>query len=235
MKKKITISVLSILSSIIIHAQVDFGYKVGINFANVYADYTEALIEPNTNYLNRFHAGLFLNLYGKSKLVNFNLGIKYTGKGFKYDLRSYSGIKEGEEIVKLNYLQMPLKLRFQNNNFSATMGAYLGVLISGQGNYEVTNLNDEIIVGKYVIKPKIGDAKLSDYKVNEQPLSALELGLNFGLGYQIQGFGIELNYEIGLSNLNPAIESSSESKNPNKLKNRVFSISFLYCFIKAEK
>ena len=120
-------------------------------------------------------------------------------------LFSNIGTRSEGETMNLNYLDIPLELRAKYNagniKLIGTLGGYTGIGISG--NYGDDNINFG------------GDGDF-DYQ-------RMDYGLNIGVGIGFKSYDIIFNYQHGIANLNPYKEG-------NKIKNRVFAISFTYSF-----
>jgi len=113
---------------------------------------------------------------------------------------SMQGAKNGNTEIKLDYLNIPVNVQYMfDNGFRLQAGPQLGLL-----------LNAEAVNGSSV------DVK-DDYK-------SIEAGLSFGLGYvhPPTDFGIDLRYNLGLSDIseNSSVESTF----------RGFQIGIFYLF-----
>ena len=90
-------------------------------------------------------------------------------------LYSTKGANSDNGDIKINYIEIPVWLRYQLEsglNFNA--GAYAGILTS---------------------------AEIDDDSAKDN-FTSTDLGLGFGLGYQLSGgLGLALNYSIGLTDI----------------------------------
>ncbi|MFO7864766.1 MAG: outer membrane beta-barrel protein, partial [Salinivirgaceae bacterium] len=136
-------------------------------------------------------------------------------------------------------------------------GPYFAVGIGGSLKHDYTyeengrevsskRLFDE---SSYKLKPVYGkvDQELYEEFMEDNQLyelyRAFDFGLNFGLGYEFEGFLFNIGYSLGLVNLNPDYEPGIFSNNwyaPDVdsdiftenfvKKNRVFTFSVAYLF-----
>ena len=109
-------------------------------------------------------------------------------------LYSTKGAKEpeGDESISVNYLDIPIdvvyKLDVGNNKLGFHAGPYIGILTSAK------------------------DGEGEDIK---EFVKSIDLGLNIGLGYELQNIILDINYGLGLSNINDSGSDEDSIKNTN--------------------
>lgn len=113
---------------------------------------------------------------------------------------SMQGAKSGNTEIKLDYINIPVLLQYMfDNGFRLQAGPQLGLLVNAKAeNNSSVDIKD-------------------NYK-------SIDAGLSFGVGYihPPTDFGIDLRYNVGLSNI-------SELSNVDA-KNRGFQIGIFYLF-----
>jgi hypothetical protein len=196
MKKVLLIVAVMLLSiSTGSFAQVKFGVKAGLNIANLGGDDADDL---DSRLVPLF--GAFAN-FGLSEKLTFQPELLYSMKGAKNSV-SFMGV-DIETTMKLNYIDVPLMFKYNvvsGLNFQA--GPQLGVLLSAE---------TEVEGGE--------DSGTTDIKDN---MKGMDFGLNVGAGYDFGSLGVDLRYNIGLSNISDVDDTD--------LKNKGFQIAFSYAF-----
>lgn len=140
------------------------------------------------------HIGLLAHIHLEKQLA-VQPELLFSAQGAKYKTES------SEVNLKLNYLNIPVLLQYMfDNGFRLEAGPQVGFLISAKS--EAGSVSVDI---KNSIKP-------------------VDLGLAFGLSYikPTTGLGIDLRYNLGLSNIN--------ENGTVKSMNRGFQIGILYQF-----
>jgi len=176
MKKVLLVAVIGILGFTNVNAQdIEFGIKGGLNFSSISGDNTSEL---DIGITTDFNFGVFAEIPISEKF-SFQPELMYSGQG-------YAG-KGADEIVVLNYLNMPLMGKYYvTKGLSLEVGPQIGLLLSA--------------------KNKSVDVK--DY------YNDLDFGVNFGLGYKLNnGLNFGVRYNLGLSDINNIDNSSNKNKN----------------------
>ncbi len=139
-------------------AQVKVGPIVGLNFSDMTGD------TDSDGMLVGFHLGFLVNL-GITDYFMIEPQLLYSTKGAK-------GKKED---LNLNYIEIPIWIRYQlSSGLNFNVGPYAGILTTA----------------------KIGDSKVKDN------YNALDYGLAAGIGYQTQGgIGLNASYFSGLADI----------------------------------
>jgi hypothetical protein len=228
------------MTSILVHAQLQFGPKLGLNLANCAFNFKESDWEPETKMRLAFAIGGVID-YGFSDAFSLQSGLMFSSKGFSYDLdeMGYETITyDGYYRAILNYLELPITVAYKIKGFQIYAGPYVAFGIGGKDKWDYTytiNGAEETNKDDMKLKPKMGEVKDGDLADDEGAYSGLDYGLNFGLGYQIKSILINAGYSLGLGNINPGYEGSENDRSDSKYSNRVISISVSYLFGKKEK
>jgi len=235
MKKISTLSLVMLMTLGAI-AQVKFGVKAGVNFANVALNYKDSQFEAKTKLKAGFQLGVIAT-QELSETLDFSTGLIYSQKGASSDLED--GIPDGASIdgynrIILNYLEIPLNFELKTGAVRIMAGPYVAFGISGKNKYDYTasfggSSNSESGESEVKFKNKLSESEFNDDK---EYFRALDLGLNIGLGYEINNVLISANYGIGLSNTTPNIDVSGVDFDASDFKtsNRVISIGATYYF-----
>ena len=153
-------------------------------------------IQSDDNSSNDMKAGIHLGLLGHfhlSETLAFQPEVVLSGQGAKYT----AGVLDSK--LKLDYINVPLLLQYMfDNGFRIQAGPHIGFLVAA--NSENEN-NDDI-----------------DVKSN---FKSLDFGLGIGASYvhPPSGFGVDLRYNFGLSNIN---ETDAVNSTNNGLQLGVF-------------
>lgn len=229
-------------------AQINFGIKVGGNLSNIHHDYKDSDDEIATKMKVGFHIGLISDI-PINEMFSFQPGLLFTAKGWNYDLdeiyKDYgeidprsvnaSGVDiDGYARVNLNYLEIPLNIAFKANALQVYAGPYVALGIGGKEKMDFTvsvNGDSETIKEEWKFKPAFGEVKDADLDEDEDAFTALDYGLNFGLGYKVGPILIQGGYSLGLGNITPKYEGMSDTdRSDYKDSNRVITLSVSYFF-----
>lgn len=229
-------------------AQINFGIKVGGNLSNVKQDYKDSDYEIATKMKIGFHIGLTSDI-PINEMFSFQPGLLFTTKGYNLDLdelfedfegdipRSVNadGIEiDGYARTSLNYIEIPLNIAFKANDFQIFAGPYLALGIGGKDkmDFSVSAMGySEDFKEEIKLKPAFGEVKDEDLGDDESAFSALDYGLNFGLGYNVGPILIQAGYSLGLGNITPKYEGMSDTdRSDYKDLNRVITLSVSYFF-----
>lgn len=221
-------------------AQIKFGVTAGLNVANVSQDFKESDWEDATNMKLGFKIGAAVE-YGLSDALAIQSGLMFSQKGYKYDLED--GLEAGESVdgydkYTLNYFEIPIHVAYKISGLNIFAGPYLAYAIGGKNSYDYTYTYDGVAddpdKGDITIKSFMGDVKEGDLGEKEDAMSALDFGLDFGLGYEVGPILVKAQYSLGLGNITPGYESSDPEftfdRKDYKVSNRVISLSATYFF-----
>lgn len=216
-------------------AQVKFGLKAGMNVNNISQNFKESDWEFETKMRLAYHFGATID-YGLSDALSLQSGLLFTSKGFSYDLEE--DLDDGETVdgyyrAIFNYLEIPINFAYKINDFQIYAGPYLAIGIGGKNKWDLTYKYDGDEYSEsdeYNFKPVFGEVGEGDLDDDEDAYSALDYGLNLGVGYQTGPILINAGYSLGLGNLTPAYEGDDDDRGDYKISNRVISLSVSYFF-----
>lgn len=193
MKSKIVlISGIILCLSTVSKAQTYFGISGGLNMSNM----TKVFMGESTKgtYKFGFQAGAFAQI-GLTYTLDLQTEINFSQMGVKYT-------DEGSALTsEMNYLTLPLLLKFRMNEFAFYTGPQMAYLLSSKDVYESGSVNMDFYYKKTDFSVVVG----AEYVIREQ--------LIFGLRYQNSLTQIAKNTDLGPS-----------------IKNNVFTFKLGYLF-----
>ena len=178
------------------------GLKAGANFANVNGDGTKG---ANTSTLVGFNGGAFIGL-GLSDNLFIQPELVYSGQGFKESVNS--GGTTFTATQNLNYFNIPVLVKYQLPvGVYFQTGPQIGFLMSATAKADGSSSTDK------------------------QEFKSTDFSWAVGAGFQIPStqLGIDLRYNIGLSNI---ANNSSSSGSSATVKNGVFQVGLTYVLFK---
>ncbi|QEC52410.1 outer membrane protein with beta-barrel domain [Anseongella ginsenosidimutans] len=187
MKKTLLIGALFLAGMGGTYAQVNYGVKAGVNFANL--NFSEDVEDLDPSTLTGFQAGIFANA---ELAENFSVQpeLLYSAQGSVL-------AEEGDNSYKykLSYLSLPVMARYQFwEGFRLEVGPQLGLLLSA----------------KSVLDTDGGEA---EEDVKDQTKS-IDFGLAGGASYQLpMGIGVFARYYTGLTDISDGNETDMTTKN----------------------
>jgi hypothetical protein len=217
-------------------AQMKFGLKAGINAAGIKQNFNSSQDEYDTNMRLGFHIGATVD-YGVSDVLSVQPGLLLSSKGYSSDLKD--GLDDDETIKgydrhSFNYLEIPINFAYKMNDLQFYAGPYLAFGIGGKNKWDYTyewDGDSENYSDEYAYKAILGDVGEGDLGDDEEAYSALDFGLNLGVGYETGPILLNLGYSLGLGNLTPGYEDYDDyDPNDYKISNRVITISASYFF-----
>jgi len=162
--KKLALVLFAGFSFATTHAQVQFGVKAGVNFANVTgSDAGDSRVLSNVN------AGAFLR-FAVAPGFGIQPELVYSGQGAGYRRNGYS------DNVHLNYLNIPILLKWNSREgLYAETGPQVGFLVSAHENYQGASFD---------VKDQFTSADFSwvfgvGYKI---PMSEVGIDFRYNLG-----------------------------------------------------
>jgi len=211
-------------------AQVKFGVKAGMNFDNIAQNFAESDWETATKMRLAYNFGVTVD-FGLSDDFSLQTGLMYTSKGYSINLKEeFEEDLDGYFRASYNYLEIPVNFTYKISGFQVYAGPYVAIGIGGKMKYDVS-FDGESESDEVKLKPVFGEVGDGDLADDEDAFSALDYGLNFGIGYQVGPVLINAGYSLGLGNLTPAYEGDADGeRNDYKVSNRVISLSFSYFF-----
>jgi hypothetical protein len=219
--KLLTLSVIFILATFTIQAQVSFGILGGINFQNLNGkDYGGDKLE--NDMIIGYHAGVNVQIRVAPEFY-FQPGLLFSTKGAKNVGNSLT------TTTKLSYVELPLNMVYKGK-----LGK--GYVMVGFGPYVAYGIGGKVITegGNAKLETKItfqnvvesGDALLTPY------FRRLDAGGNIFAGYELAGgLFLQLDAQLGMLKINPKdnriIPVYSDK---SSLKNTGFGLSVGYRF-----
>ncbi|MTI32478.1 porin family protein [Xanthovirga aplysinae] len=207
MKKAFLVVVVALFGTSVVNAQdLSLGIRGGLNMTGLY----DAPVDLN------WGSGYSIGAFTQARWGVFAIQpeVLFTSVSSKYQLYGYDigGINEeflempfAEVEDKLYYLQIPImaKLYLGNSGFNIEAGPQIGVSLGGKRSFSTSSeFNDS-----FGINPTdIGSGDITN-------LNPIDLGLNFGVGYEINGFDINARLNYGLTSTLDE-ESSADGDNP---------------------
>lgn len=157
-----------------------------------------------------FNGGVYANI-PIAKSFSFSPELLYSSKGAKYDSMDYSPAYS----LHANYLDIPLLVKYTHSSgFNVETGPQIGFLLSAKAKADGISVDDK------------------------QYLNSTEFAWDFGIGYDLSSvpLGIELRYDLGLSNLEKSVANSGGgSSSTGKIHNAVFQLGLRYTLFGAKK
>ena len=247
MKKINKLFTLIILTSLTFSAgaQINIGIKVGGNLSNIHQNFKNSDLETASKMIVGFHLGLNTDI-PLNEMFSFQPALLFTTKGSIADMKEQIEIDvepfpiiyiDGISHTTLNYIEIPLNFAFKANDLQIFAGPYLAMGFGGLRKQEYTvsysiSSWDPIDYRQEIkLKPVFGEVKENDLGRNEDAYTALDYGLNFGLGYMVGPMLIQGGYSLGLGNITPKYEDNTKL-HPSEYKksNRVITLSISYLF-----
>lgn len=165
MKQFCIITVIALLSMSSVNAQnVQFGAKVGVNFASINGDDTDEL-----DMRTSFHVGVFSEL-SYSERFSLQPELVYSSQGAKMS-------EEGFDVsIRLSYINLPIIAKYYlTEGLSLEAGPQFGLLLSAKVKSEFDGESEE-----EDIKDELNDF---DFGINFGAGYKLENGINFTARY----------------------------------------------------
>lgn len=195
--------------STLTYGQVRFGLRAGLNLSNASIQEKESYYETDGKPIGRLHFGGIVE-YSSAENVTFQSGLIFMGKGSKV-VETFKYGNEEEELDQEKYtplyLNIPMNVLYQNDQFFFGGGPYIGFGIGGSRQY-----------GGISSKLSYGSSGLDDWAL-------FDLGLGVQLGFKLRYGNVGAGYDLGLTSIYPKGYEVS-----NKPKNRVFNIFAAYMF-----
>lgn len=187
-----------------------FGLKGGLSLPKYKYVNNDANTSNETETTTNFHITGYADV-PVSNLFSIQPGISLQGKGAKY-------FDNGTTQVEDNILAIEVPV-----NLLVNLPAGPGHLFIGGGPYAGFNISGQ----REVISGTTSESKLNIGNNSGDDLKALDFGVNFLAGYQLNsGLNFGAGYGLGLTNLRPTSTSATNVEQ----NNRVLSFSVGYAF-----
>ncbi len=224
MKKLYTLLAFTVMASIS-NAQMTFGPKIGGNLSKFH--WSEGVnndSDPNYEYDLGWQIGGVID-YKLGEKLSVRPGILLNKLSAKYKA------EDVETTYSSTYIQLPidlvLSLPLSSYHLKLSVGPYFQRGISGKVKRESGNTSDE----REILFEKIPDNY--DPSDNDIYANPWDIGVNFGIGYQIEYFLITFQYGLGLSNTAYKYKNEPanyDRKDEEKKRWSNFTLSLAYLF-----
>jgi len=213
--KKILLTFFLVTVSLITFAQIpSIGIKGGVNFATTANNKSDL----TSGSLTTFNAGVFVDL----RFGNLSLqpALNYIGEGQSYtfttEVPEAPNFEETRNIPAMDhlyYLQLPVNIIYH-------IPVIIGSIYFGAGPYIA-----EGISGKTTYSSEFYTTQKITFGSSASDIKPTQFGADAIVGFKLKGgFLINVNYDLGLSNDLPAVETGNR-------KSRVLGISLGYVFL----
>ena len=195
-----------------------------------------------TKQLPAFAVGFAMNL-PILESFHFNIELKYAMKGQK-TVEKGKALTINHEVVsleRLGYLELPIQPQFRLNfsessHLNVNVGPYLALALHGHVKTKThVEGKDDVISKFYTFTGKSftrvdGESRnWTDPDDNyKDPYSRLDVGLAFGVDYQIENFHVGVSYDLGLKDINAFAKDMNDEVGYTPIKNRtaLFTLGF---------
>ncbi len=225
--KLFAISVIFILMTVTLQAQVGFGIQGGVNLQNINGK--DGSGEKLTNELiTGFHAGININIPVATDFY-FQPGLLFSVKGSGNDFYSPPTKASGDyaTTTRLSYIELPLNLLYRplvgEGHILLGFGPYIAYGIGGK---EISDIGAPSIEREVKFENSVSD--ITDWIKNAyyRPFDA---GANIFFGYELpNGIFLQLEAQLGMLKINPEYSWISDDK--RSYKNTGFGLSLGYRF-----
>ena len=206
--------------TIAVNAQIEFGIKGGFNSAEILTSTTQG-VNVNGNPMSirnfpktDFHAGFLVSI-PLTKKFTLQPEIDYSQQGAQGN-PSGGYLVSATEKYKFNYFNVPILLQYKLPfGFYAETGPQVGYLVSAS-----------------IVESIVGASVTNTYHVKSQYKST-DFSWAFGGGYISPiNLGLDIRYNLGLSNINNASASSTQTApvQEGTIRNSVLQIGVFYLF-----
>lgn len=226
--KLFALSVIFILMTATLQAQVGFGIQGGVNFQNINGK--DGSGEKLTNELiTGFHAGVNINIPVATDF-HFQPGLLFSVKGSKNDFFSAPTKASGDyaTTTRISYLELPLNLLYRplvgKGHILLGFGPYIAYGIGGKEKSDFGSLASI----ERTVKFKNSVSDMTDLITNAyyRPFDA---GANIFFGYELSnGIFLQLDAQLGMLKINPEYSWINDDK--RSYKNTGFGLSLGYRF-----
>ena len=202
-KKILKITILAAFTMLIGNSSAQFTYfaRGGMNFSSMVVIDPDGVSEKGLTNLAGFQIG-----GGVDYALNDNMGIElsalYAQRGSNYNSTSTDGTLGIESIltskISLNYIDIPLNFRYSTEvgpgKLNILVGPKFGIGLSGNWKGDVKSS----FMGQ--TNSVAIDEKMTFGSNDTNQFKTLDMGIGFGLGYEIEKFHFQATYTYGLTN-----------------------------------
>ncbi len=201
--KKISLLIVALIIILNVNAQ-KFGFKIGVNLSGVNSsttlqDYQSAALNGGLN------GGLVFE-FKPTKHVGFRTEALFSQKG--YNVESDVNVDGTDAVINtsltLNYIEVPLLLKFKLGPAYITAGPYLAYAVSGEDIASITVDGQKLAEDQYADYGQVPSNDIfkdGEFNGDNITYSRTDAGLNIGLGIKLLKFFAEARYGTGLANI----------------------------------
>ena len=224
-------------------AQISFGPKLGITISKYSYNYATSFQDHEPEVKSKLGPAIggMMDLQ-ILEFLSFQPSLMISKKGTGIDVSSEDSgeaINTGYERIKVTYLELPLnlalKLKVGTFRFQVFAGPYFAYAIGGKQKWDYEQNKDGIrkdIKGEEKITFK-NEVPKDDTDANNYQ-RPLDIGFNFGVGYQVKSVLLNLGFAMGFTNLQPEFEDTQYKASDFQYSNRTVFISAAWLFGGAE-
>lgn len=239
MKKILLLVAFLSFSGYIFSQGISVGPVVGFNISKVAFDIKGSNVDEYVKSKAGFQIGGMADIE-IMEFVSVQPAIIVSKKGFSYDVEKLAkdngGSADGYARERLMYVLIPIHIAGQYEigpgKILAYVGPYFAYGISGKYKYDGTYTdaqgNKDSQNGDEKIKFK---SKYPSNWGNDvwEYYSPLDIGVDFGIGFKMQGILAKFGYSMGLTNMTPKPETGATwDRSDYKAKNRVWQFTIAY-------
>jgi len=223
----------ALLSTTSAGAQVRFsaGPQVGYTLASANYKFGNAIATYDNRYRSGFSGGLTAEL-GMGHLLA-RPAVLYAQKGYNqmYNGSGFGKTASSASRTRIDYLTVPLNIGYAQHadgqGIQVFAGAYFGFALGGHyhSDWEYSSLNVSGTQYESYDGRVVADG--NETKGTDLPVRSTDFGVQGGIGYRYQHLLAQLEYSVGLRNVQP----QAVTVNPlPTYHNRVFQLSLAYLF-----
>jgi hypothetical protein len=139
------------------------------------------------------------------------------------------------EEYKLNYLEIPVSVKYNYNNFFISTGVYISYCFSGFYSEKKNTINaqTEELMNEYKTKSdlfKEDDDFFNPLFNDTRTAKRFDYGLKFGIGYRLGRFTVKSNFDLGFPFVVENKESSIFGFPTENYQNRALTLTLVYYF-----
>lgn len=190
-----------------------FGVRAGINFQNLNGEFLGNDLD------NKLKTGFHIGVNAEIPLADEF----YIQPGLLFSTKGAKGDDADDTKVNINYLELPVNFLYKpvlgTGKLLLGFGPYAGYAIGGKVKSDDGDRDLEF------------ESELSTNQVGQYfyTFRRFDFGANLLAGYEFNNkFSVQLNAQLGLTNISPEVEGLDKSD--NKTKNTGFGVSVGYRF-----
>jgi hypothetical protein len=216
-------------------SQISYGPKVGVNLSKYALNYKDSWEEPQVNFRFGQSVGGVMNIQ-LLKFLAFQPSATFTVKGVANDVSSWESghaVYTGYSRIRVTYFEVPLnfaaKINLGPGSIQFFAGPYFALAIIGRHvwDYEknVNGIRETFKDTERIkFKNKVPEGDKDHYQ------KPLDMGVDFGIGYQYKHLLFNIGFAMSFSNLQPDREGEDYDPADEKYSNRTVFITAAWLF-----